>query len=111
MEEEEESSEETSSSSYPFYVELESSEGLMLGQHVFVEPDTGQGEREGIWLDEAFIMDIDGDPYVLAENSKGKLKKRPVKLGDYDEEMMQDEITSGLNKKDRIAIPQESEEE
>ncbi len=111
MEEEEESSEETSSSSYPFYVELESSEGLMLGQHVFVEPDTGQGEREGIWLDEAFIMDIDGDPYVLAENSKGKLKKRPVKLGDYDEEMMQYEITSGLNKKDRIAIPQESEEE
>ena len=111
MEESEESSEETSSSSYPFYIELESCEGLMLGQHVFVEPDTGEGSREGIWLDEAFILDVDGDPYVMAENSRGKLKKRPVKLGEYDEELMQYEITSGLTKKDRIAMPEESEEE
>ena len=28
----------TNSSSYPFYVQLETSEGLMLGQHVYIEP-------------------------------------------------------------------------
>ncbi|HIX30208.1 MAG TPA: efflux RND transporter periplasmic adaptor subunit, partial [Candidatus Blautia stercoravium] len=43
------SSEEASqntSTSYPFYVELESSEGLLLGQHVYIEQDNGLEERE-----------------------------------------------------------------
>ena len=35
-------SSQTTSSSYPFYVELDSSEGLMLGQHVYIELDNGQ---------------------------------------------------------------------
>ena len=42
----------TQSNSYPFYIELDSSEGLMLGQHVYVEADYGQSEEKaGIWLD------------------------------------------------------------
>ncbi|MFR3882713.1 MAG: hypothetical protein ACLTX6_10760 [Lachnospiraceae bacterium] len=36
----------TSSTTYPFYVELQSSEGLMLGQHVYIEPDEGQEEQK-----------------------------------------------------------------
>lgn len=36
------SDEQTTSTSYPFYVELDSSDGLMLGQHVYIERDTGQ---------------------------------------------------------------------
>ncbi|MEE1114713.1 MAG: efflux RND transporter periplasmic adaptor subunit [Eubacterium sp.] len=32
----------TSSTSYPFYVTPESADGLMMGQHVYVEPDYGQ---------------------------------------------------------------------
>lgn len=110
-EEEDGDSGETGSSSYPFYVELESSEGLMLGQHVYIELDSGSGSRDGIWLDEAYIMDIDSDPCVLAENSRGKLKKRPVTLGEYDEETMQYEITGGLTRKDRIAMPDMAKEE
>ena len=71
------------STSYPFYVELESSEGLLLGQHVYIEQDTGLEEREeGIWLDEAFIADIDKEPYVWVESKKGTLEKRNVTLGD-----------------------------
>ena len=35
----------TQTNSYPFYVELESSEGLMLGQHVYIEADYGQEEE------------------------------------------------------------------
>ena len=56
----------TQSNSYPFYVNLDSSEGLMLGQHVYIEADYGQDEeRAGIWLDDYFIADMDGDqPYV-----------------------------------------------
>ena len=36
------SDDQTSSTSYPFYVELDSSEDLMLGQHVYIERDMGQ---------------------------------------------------------------------
>ena len=54
-----------SSSNYPFYVELESADGLMLGQHVYIEMDYGQEEQaEGIWLDSYYIVQDDGDPYV-----------------------------------------------
>lgn len=105
------SSEEASqntSTSYPFYVELESSEGLLLGQHVYIEQDNGLEEREkGIWLDEAFIADIDKKPYVWAETGKGTLEKRTVVLGTYDENMMQYKIEKGLKSADYVAYPQE----
>ena len=111
MAEAEGDSEDTGSSSYPFYVELDSSEGLMLGQHVYVTLDNGSDGKDGVWLDEMYILDTDSDPYVLAEDSRGKIKKRPVTLGKYDEETMQYEIKSGLSKKDRIAMPDTAEEE
>lgn len=105
------SSEEASqntSTSYPFYVELESSEGLLLGQHVYIEQDNGLEEREkGIWLDEAFIADIDKKPYVWAETGKGILEKRTVVLGTHDENMMQYKIEKGLKSSDYVAYPQE----
>ena len=56
------------SSSYPFYINLDTSDGLMLGQHVYIENDTGMEEKEGIWLDEGFIMDADKQPCVWVEN-------------------------------------------
>ena len=49
----------TSSSTYPFYVNLDSSDGLMLGQHVYIEPDEGQDEQKaGLWLSEVYIVDM-----------------------------------------------------
>ena len=36
----------TTSTSYPFYVELDASDGLLLGQHVYIEQDNGMEERE-----------------------------------------------------------------
>ena len=36
----------TSSSSYPFYVTLDSSDGLMLGQHVYIEIDTRHADTK-----------------------------------------------------------------
>lgn len=40
------SDDQTSSTSYPFYVELDSSEDLMLGQHVYIERDMGQDDKK-----------------------------------------------------------------
>lgn len=98
----------TQSNSYPFYVNLDSSEGLMLGQHVYIEVDYGQEEKKaGIWLDESFICDVDSDPYVWVDNGKGKLEQRKVTLGQHDEEMFQYEIADGLTEEDLITYPEE----
>jgi HlyD family secretion protein len=102
-------SESTTSSSYPFYVDLESSDGLMLGQHVYIERDEGQeSQKDGLWLSEYYIVDADKEnPYVWAANEKNRLEKRYVILGNYDEDLCEYEIVDGLTKTDLIAFPEE----
>ena len=98
----------TTATKYPFYISLDSTDGLMLGQHVYVEADYGQGSvKEGLWLDEYYIMQEDDGAYVWAENAKGYIEKRKVELGEYDENMMRYEIVSGLTEDDYIAYPEE----
>ena len=99
--------EEVTSTSYPFYVQLDSSEGLMLGQHVYIEPDRGQRiVKTGIWLSEGYLVfDEVGKPFVWAASDKNRLIKKYVTLGDHDEELWEYEITGGLTKEDYIAWP------
>ena len=96
----------TSTSTYPFYVNLDSSDGLMLGQHVYIEMDEGQDtQKTGVWISEAYIVDADTDsPYVWAADKDDKLEKRSVILGEY-------EIADGLTKDDSIAFPSDVLEE
>ena len=97
-------------SSYPFYVSLDATEGLMLGQHVFIEPDYGQSEapKEGLWLDTSFIVfDDDGSCYVWS-SERGKTVKKAIEVGETDEENYTTEILSGLTKDDFIAWPDET---
>ena len=137
---------------YPFYIALDNVEGLILGQHIFIELDNGQTEeKEGIWLYESYIViegneeenlegneedlegteedlegneeDLEGNEegieeneegtekikaFVWVANSKNKLEKRSVELGEYDEEMYQYEIVSGLTEDDYIAAPMDN---
>lgn len=98
----------TTATKYPFYISLDSTDGLMLGQHVYVEADYGQGDvKEGLWLDEYYIMQEDDGAYVWAENAKGYIEKRKIELGEYDENMMRYQILSGLTEDDYIAYPEE----
>ena len=99
------------SSKYPFYVELESSDGLLLGQHVYIEPDYGQDaeqDADTLKLPAYYINDADSAPWVWAQNAKGKLEKRSLTLGDYDAEMDTYVVTDGLTADDYIAFPDES---
>lgn len=98
------------SSKYPFYVELEGGKGLMLGQHVYIEPDFGQNDIDPnqINLPSCYIVDADSDPYVWAQNGRGKLEKRDVSLGDYNEELDTYVVTDGLATDDFIAFPDDS---
>ncbi len=92
-------------SKYPFYVTLDSSDGLMLGQHVYLEPDLGLEKKEGMWLMSPYIVQGDGDPYVWAAGEGDKLEKRAVTLGGYDEDSDTWEITDGLKASDYIVWP------
>ena len=99
------SNEMTSSSKYPFYVELDSTEGLILGQHVYMELETEEGVTSGPSISSAFVcFEEDGSAYVWAEK-RGKLEKRTVTVGEYN--FMNDtyEIIGGLTEEDFIAFP------
>ena len=99
----------SSGSNYPFYVELSGSDGLMMGQHVYLEPDLGQNDAEahqGIWLD-SYYIDETTDPFVWADDG-GKLVKKPVTLGERDDELGKVQILDGLTESDLIAFPEDT---
>ena len=98
----------SNSSKYPFYVELDSSEGLLLGQHVYLELDSGEEEVTGLSVSAAFIAyDEAGNAYVWAEKN-GKLEKRTVTVGEYNFMTDTIEVLEGLGEEDYIAFPDES---
>ena len=97
-----------SASNYAFYVDLDSIDGLMLGQHVTIEMDYGQGQaKEGIWLSSGWItQQEDGSAYVWAAKSAGaRLEQRSVELGEYDADLDVYQILSGLEESDYLAWP------
>lgn len=95
----------TTSSKYPFYVELENTDGLILGQHVYLEVAAEEGEAAGVPVSMAFIAyEEDGTAYVWAEN-RGRLEKRTVTLGEMNGMMGTVEILDGLTEEDYIAFP------
>lgn len=101
------SNEMTSSSKYPFYVELDNTDGLLLGQHVYMELDAGETEAAGVRISSAFVCyDENGSSYVWAEN-RNKLEKREVVLGAYDPMTDTICVDSGLTEEDYIAFPDE----
>ena len=103
----------TSSNSYPFYVDLDSMDNLLLGQHVYIEPDGGQTEEKtGLMLDASYVMGSEEEGFfVWAANGSSKIEKRSVTVGALDEFMYQYEILDGLTAEDLIAFPDESVQE
>ena len=98
----------TASSKYPFYVELDSTEGLMLGQHLYIKLETQEGQPSGIPIGSAFVAYAeDGSAFVWAEH-KGKLEKRTVTLGEYNPMTDTQEILSGISLEDYLAFPDEN---
>lgn len=102
------SDEQTQSSKYAFYVKPDSLEGFMLGQHLIIELDNGQNDKdkkEGLWLYSSFVL-WDGDQnYVWAKNSRDQIEKRIVTVGDIDDAHGDCQILSGLEIEDYIAYP------
>ena len=80
---------------------------------MYKRQDEGQEEQKtGIWLGDYYIVDADTEsPYVWAVDSKGRLEKRSVVLGQHDDDLSEYEIADGLTEDDSIAFPSDSLEE
>lgn len=105
----------TTASKYPFYVTLDSSDGLMLGQHLLVSMDDMSDDsidKSGIWLYSDYVLtDEDGKSYVWAADKKDRLEKREVEVGQTDDTAGDCEVKSGLSEDDMIAFPSDSYQE
>ena len=95
-------------SKYAFYVELESIDGLLMGQHVIVDLDAGAENGASLLLPAAFLMQEDDRFFVWAANASSRIEKREVQVGAFLEELESYEITDGLTPSDRIAFPDET---
>ncbi len=101
------SDEQSTSSKYAFYVEPESLDGFMLGQHVLIDTDNGSTiTKTGIWLYKDFVLADGEKSYVWAKKGdKELIEKRYVEIGQTDDEYGDVEITDGLSTDDYIAYP------
>lgn len=101
---------EGSSTKYPFYVTLDESDGLMMGQHLYIELGQTDAEEmdfsDGTYIYDYYISyDEDGNPFLWVDKN-GKLAKQQIELGDYYEEQMVYAV-SGVDKDTSIAYPME----
>ena len=98
----------SSSSRYPFYVQPESLDGLVLGQHLYMEADSEDSGSGAVEISDAYICwNEDGTAYVWACGSNNKLEKRTVETGAYNDIRGTIEILSGLTNDDYVAFPDE----
>ena len=102
----------TMTSNYPFYVTLDSVEGLLLGQHVYMEVEVQEQAMPGLWIPENFLTEIttneetfEMSAKVWVAGSNGKLTQRTVTLGMQDYMTGCYEILSGLEPTDYVADP------
>ena len=95
-------------SKYDFFVELDSNEGLLMGQHVYIELGAEAAEASAMLLPVYYLVETEGDPFVYAADENDRIEKRTVVLGERDEENGTVAILEGLSYFDRIAFPDET---
>lgn len=100
----------SSASKYSFYVTLSSYDGLMMGQHVYIELGD-LPNNDALWLYADYIVQDSDKAYVWLADKKNNLHKQEIALGRHNEENNTYEITSGLTLEDYIAYPSDSLQE
>ena len=102
-----------SSTSYPFYITLDSTDGLLLGQHVYIQISAAGIGDELLRIPESYILDIATDEetwmttgYVWGvDMEKLTLVKLPVTLGEYDPTYGTYVILDGITPESFLADP------
>lgn len=103
----------TTTSNYPFYISLDSTEGLLLGQHVYIQMAPADVSVTGlVSIPEDYLMDLlysDETGLITANvwvvNEEYRLEKRAVTLGDYDMNTGSYYVLEGLGESDYVANP------
>ena len=103
----------TGSTSYPFTVALDSTEGLLLGQHVYIRlAGINEGTTGRILLPESYLMDYNYDETTMitsasvwVPDAEGKLMKQGLVLGEYVERLGCYVVLEGLSMDHYVADP------
>ena len=101
------------STSYPFYITLDSTDGLLLGQHVYIQISAAAIGDELLRIPEGYILDIamDEETYLTTgyvwgvDMEKLTLVKLPVTLGEYDPTYGTYVILDGITGESFLADP------
>jgi hypothetical protein len=97
--------ENTNASYYPFYAQIEDTDGIEEGEAEIQLSDTLSMAGDTIYLEKYFVRtESDGKSYVYIQGPNGKLKKQYVKTGKTLYSWVI-EIVSGLELTDKIAFP------
>lgn len=96
-----------STAKYNFYVTLEDSEGMMMGQHFYIIPYM-ESQFSEIMLPADYLVEESGSYYAWVAGSKDTLEKRELTVGTYDEGTDSYEITGGLSMEDYVAVAEDS---
>ena len=103
----------STSTSYPFYITLEDTDGLLLGQHVYIQVSAADIQDDLLRIPEGYIMDIAFDDATFqtvgtvwgVDMEKNALMKVTVTLGEYDPTYGTYVILDGITAEDYIANP------
>ena len=103
----------STSTSYPFYITLDSTEGLLLGQHVYIQISASAVGDDLLRIPEHYVMDVlmDEETWLTTGTVWGvdpetdKLVKVPVTLGEYDPTYGTYVILEGITAESYLADP------
>ncbi|MCI9068972.1 MAG: hypothetical protein HFI65_10020, partial [Lachnospiraceae bacterium] len=101
---------------YPVDGTVTGAGGFLPGQHVYIEKaqngkeaEAGEGAPEGgeaeILLPEGYVEDASEKPWVWAAGDDGRMEKRPVTLGAYNDRHSAWQVEGGLSMTDYLAWP------
>lgn len=92
-------------SRYAFYVEPESIEGLLIGQHVLIDLNANEETSSILKLPASFLFSEGDYFFVWAVDADGRIEKRNITVVAYEEETECFQVSGGLTLRDRIAFP------
>ena len=103
----------STSTSYPFYITLDNTDGLLLGQHVYIQISAAAISDDLLRIPEGYVMDIamneetwetTGTVWTLNPET-GKLTRATVILGEYDSTYGTYVILDGITAESYLADP------
>ena len=103
----------STSTSYPFYITLDNTDGLLLGQHVYIQISAAAISDDLLRIPEGYVMDIvmDEETWITTGSvwtvnmESGKLAKATVILGEYDSTYGTYVILDGITAESYLADP------